>query len=470
MLSATLQLRAAQRATILSALPRRFVPAAAEASALIKLALPLAATQLASIAVFTTDVLMIGRLGAESLAAATVGVTLYYFAWVVGYGPGAAVSAVVAQALGADRDDTDTPRRALHMGVLACFIMSVPLTGLMLAAEPILLALGQPEAVVARAMPYMWALLPWLAMSLVFTALRSFSSAVDAPRAALVVQVLTIGVNALLNYALIYGELGAPRLEMAGAGLATTGSALFSLLALGAWLVLGREARRFALLSELGRMDVARLAELFRLGIPIGLTMLFEATLFQAGTLIVGTFGANALAAHQIALNVASVTFMVPLGVALAGTVRVGLAAGARRRKRTRLAGALTIGGAAALSLVFAVLMWTVPGPIVGLYLDRTDPANAAVVELAVRLLQIAALFQLFDALQVAGNMALRGLKDARVPMVIAGLSYWGAGMPIAIWLAFGAGVGPAGVWYGFVAGLAAAAVGLGWRFHAKTR
>lgn len=447
----------------------RLLPWMEEVRALLRLGLPLAFTQIAQMAIITTDVLVVGQLGSDALAAAALGVTLYYFCWVFGFGPMAAVAPVVAQALGRSPGDRATPRVAVRMGLWASVIVSIPLALPLILGEPILVALNQPPELARLAGPYMHALLPGLVFSLSFGALRVFASAVHAPRAALVILILTIGVNALCNIAFVFGKFGAPELGIVGSGVATTLANIFSFVALLLWTVWAKKTAKYRILKNFWIPDWRRFAELFRIGLPIGATMLFEGTLFQAGVLIVGQFGGQMLAAHQVALNVASFTFMVPLGLAMAGTVRVGLAAGAGDEAGIRRAGLTVMAVAGAISFLSATAMVLWPHEIAALYLDASDPANSPVIETAAGFLLMAAAFQLFDAVQVAGAMALRGLKDTQVPMILAGLSYWAIGMPVALWLSFGAGLGALGVWWGFVAGLAAAALAMAWRFYRLT-
>ncbi|NWH08854.1 MAG: MATE family efflux transporter [Alphaproteobacteria bacterium] len=447
----------------------RLLPWMEDVRALLRLGLPLAFTQIAQMAIMTTDVLVVGQLGSDALAAAALGVTLYYFCWVLGFGPMAAVAPVVAQALGASPGDRATPRVAIRMGLWASVIVSLPLALPLIFGEAILVALNQPADLASMAAPYMHALLPGLVFSLSFGALRVFASAVHAPRAALVILIMTIAVNLFCNIAFVFGRFGAPELGIIGSGVATTLANIFSFAALLIWTVWSKKTAKFRILKGFLTPDWRRFAELFRIGLPIGATMLFEGTLFQAGVLIVGQFGGQMLAAHQVAVNVASFTFMVPLGLAMAGTVRVGLAAGARDEAGMRRAGLTVMAVAAAVSFISATAMVLWPRAIAALYLDESDPANAPVIETAAGFLLLAAAFQLFDAVQVAGAMALRGLKDTQVPMILAGLSYWAIGMPVALWLTFEAGLGATGVWWGFVAGLAAAAVAMAWRFYRLT-
>lgn len=454
------QLKAPARAAVDLAPWRR------ELRALAGLAWPLATTQLAQMAVTTTDILMLGRLGKDALASAALGSTIFYFAWMIGFGPVAALSPMIAQARGRTLAYHGEVRRISRMGLWALILLAPGLCLTLLCAGPILLALRQDPRLAAGAARLVGLFAIGLPFSLVFQALRSIATALGRPRPALVVMTATIAFNALADYALIFGNLGCPRLGLAGAGLATSSSYVFSAAAMALVFRGHPELRRVRMLRRFGRPRWGVLLEIARLGLPIGLTMMFEMMIFNTMTLVTGVLGATPLAAHQIALNVASITFMVPLGVGMAATVRVGAAAGAGDRKGVRRAGY----GAMILALGFisvcGVAMALFGREIAGLYLrSGSDPAGERVRDLAGTLLLVAAAFQVFDAVQVVAAMCLRGLKDARAPMLIAGASYWLAGAPVCLLLAFPAGLGVLGIWIGLAVGLAVAAVSLLARF-----
>jgi MATE family multidrug resistance protein len=270
--------------------------------------------------------------------------------------------------------------------------------------------------------------------------------------------------NAAGDYALIFGHFGLPRLELIGSGISSACSYAFAFLAMVAVVRIMPGLRKYRIFRRFHRLHWDKLREVFRLGMPIGLTMMFEAMLFNAATLIMGTFGTASVAAHQIALNVPSITFMVPLGIGMAATVRVGLAAGARDHEAVKRAGysAMLI-GVAFMSLT-GVLLWIFPDRIAALYFSDTR-ANAEVIALAVVFLHVAAVFQIVDGLQVVSAMSLRGLKDARAPMWIAGASYWIAGFPVCLLLAFTFHMKGLGIWIGLAFALLVAAITMTWRF-----
>lgn len=436
----------------------RLRPWAAEGRELLKLGLPLAATQLAQIAIMTTDIIMIGALGAVPLAAATIGVTLYWFGWLCAFGPIAAVSPIIAQKLGADPSNTEDVRTAVRMALWMSAIVFLPVCLIYLSAPHIYKAMGQPAELIPIASSYLLALAPGLLFSLAFGVLRNFGSALSRTRAVFLISIGMIALNGLLNYAFIFGHFGAPRLEVTGAGIASSISNAIAFAALLAWALRGRGLRRYRLLKDFFVADWAKLRELFRLGVPIGLTMMFEAMLFNMATFLMGRIGTIELAAHQIAMNVASITFMVPLGIAMAGTVRVGLAAGAGDHDSVRRASFSVIGAGLVWMIFCALIIYLFAGPIAGLYFDETDPKNGELLRFATTFLFFAAAFQVFDAAQVTAAYALRGLKDTRIPMLIAGFSYWAVGMPICIWLGFFTPLRGEGIWIGFVVALGLAA------------
>jgi MATE family multidrug resistance protein len=279
-----------------------------------------------------------------------------------------------------------------------------------------------------------------------------------------VVMGLAILFNALGDYSLIFGHFGLPRLGLMGAGLASASSNLFTLVAMTAIALLMPNLKPYRFLHRFVRPHWRSLTELIHLGLPIGVTMLFEVALFNAATLAMGTFGIAALAAHQIAITIPSLTFMIPLGIGLAGTVRVGLAAGAGDTYGARRAGFTAMALGAAFMLCAALVLLLFPHSIAMLWLPDSA-ANRDVLTLAVTFLHVAAAFQLMDGLQVTASMSLRGLKDARGPMWLAGASYWLAGAPMCAFLGFGLGMKGLGIWLGLAFGLLVAAVLLVTRF-----
>ena len=451
---------------------------AAEARELLRLAVPMAATQLAQMIILATDTVMLGHFSKEALAAGAIGNTVFFFIWLLGTGPVSAVSPMIAHVVGrhgaAARKSTRRPpsklgdqrevRLVVRMGLWSVVLMSPPLLTALFFTHDILLVFRQEPQLAADAGIYTAALAAGLPCSLAFQVLRNFSTSLSRPVPPMVVMGLAILFNALGDYTLIFGHFGFPSLGLVGAGIASASSNLFTLIAMTA-IALGMPGlRAYRLLHRFARPHWRSLAELFHLGLPIGMTMLFEVALFNAATLAMGTFGIAALAAHQIAITIPSLTFMVPLGIGLAATVRVGLAAGAGDTYGARRAGFTAMGLGAIFMACAALVLLFFPLTIAMLWLPDND-ANRDVLALAVTFLHVAAAFQLMDGLQVTASMSLRGLKDARGPMWVAGASYWLAGAPMCALLGFGLGMQGLGIWLGLAFGLLVAAVLLTSRF-----
>jgi MATE family multidrug resistance protein len=438
-----------------------------EAGALLRLAVPLAATQLAQMVILATDTVMLGHYSKEALAAAAIGNTVYFLIWLLGSGIPMAVSPVIAHIQGEHGDsgrDTHDVRVAVRMGFWTVALTSLPLLCALIFTRPILIFFHQDAKLAADAAVFMSGLAWGLPFALGFQVLRSFSTALSRAVPPLVVMGLAVAWNATGDYALIFGHFGLPSLGLFGAGVASASSNIFSFVAMLA-LTLGIPAlRRYRVLHRLAHPHWAILRELMRLGLPIGITMVFEVALFNSAALAIGTFGLAPLAAHQIAITIPSLTFMIPLGIGLAATVRVGLAAGAGDRVAARRAGFTAIAMSSLFMCLTAAVLLVWPRQIASLWLPDI-PANADVLALAVSFLHVAAAFQVMDGIQVSASMSLRGLKDARGPMWLAGASYWLAGAPMCALLGFGLHMQGFGVWLGLAFGLAVAALTLGLRF-----
>ncbi|HEX8298517.1 MAG TPA: MATE family efflux transporter [Rubricoccaceae bacterium] len=436
-----------------------------EIRATLVLALPFVLTQLVQMSMSFLDVVMVGRVGTDALAAAVLGSTLYFTLMLVAMGVITAVQPSVAQAVGAG-DDVGAGRAA-RQGLWLAVLLGVPGFVLVGFAEPILRAAGQMPETAALAARYLaaerWGLVP----TLLFTALRGLCEGAARPRPVLVATAVGLVLNVSLNAILIYGLLGAPALGLVGAGWASSIATTVMVVGLGAYVWRG-PLGRFRLFDGIARPDWTALWGLFRLGWPIGINFGLESGLFTVATLLIGRMGETSLAAHQIALNAASVAFMVPLGIGMAGGVRVGQAAGAGDLPAAARAGWASIGLGAASMAASALVFWFVPSLIVWIYAGAD--AEPGLVRQTAALLAIAAVFQLFDGTQAAAAGALRGLKDTRAPMAISAVSYWGLGLGLGAYLLFELDQGAPGMWWGLTLGLAAAAVLLTTRFRRLVR
>lgn len=451
-----------------------------EAKAMLRLSAPIMATQMLWMAVGIADVIMIGTLGAVPLAAVALGSALFYFFFVPAMGFLQAVSPIAAHAIGADGKGldrnlrkaatTDDLRDTCRSGLWVAVLGSLPIILIVLFSETILLALGQDPALAEQGALYNYLRLPALPFVFMLIAMRGFAAAMDRPRPALAIAFVMFSVNVFLNWVLIFGNLGAPALGIAGAAIASAIADLIGFTLMALVFRFDPDFHAVHAMHHFFQVNWSRVREICRVGWPIAVSMSFEVGVFSAAVALIGLFGADAVAGHQIAINVASATFMVPMGIASAAAVRVGYAAGARDPHGMRIAGHAAIAMSATFMLAMGFVMWFAPGVIVSIYVDPDDPINAAAGAFATSFLAVAALFQLFDGLQVSAAGALRGLKDTRVPMLIAGAAYWLIAFPAAAALAFPGELGAVGVWYGLAAGLAIAAVLMVWRFELLTR
>ena len=435
-----------------------------------RLALPIVVTQLAQVSIMTADVVMLGWLGPEALAAGAMGWNLVFIVTIFGFGICMATAPMMAQAIGRGRGKVRDVRRSMRQGFWAAAILALAGWMLLALSAPILLLLRQDAALVAPAAGYVdilaWGVLP----TLWFMVLRQFLAVLERPRAALVVQVLAFFLNVVGNYALIFGHFGMPALGLNGAAVASAVANWFAFLALLGFVLTDRRMRRYRLLGRFWRADWARLRELARLGLPISGVLLLEVTVFAAAVYVLGAIGTEQLAAHQIAIQCASITFMVPFGLAQAATVRVGIAAGAGDRAGVRRAGWAALSLGLAFMAAMALTLWLLRWPIAELFLDASQPQSQRVAQYAVEFLAVAAVFQIFDGAQAIAMGALRGLKDTRLPMLIAALGYWALGFTAGCFAAFVLGMDGLGVWIGLAIGLAVVAALATARFAARER
>ncbi len=427
------------------------------------LAAPLVLGQLSAIGMNVVDVLLAGHFNAQTLAAVAIGTSVWTLAIVAAIGVMLALPPSVAQLAGAGAQDKIGAlfRQALWLALalgLALFIGARQ-------AEPLLRAIGIGLPIVEDAQKFLCAI-SWGAPALTgYFALRGFSEGLALTRPTMYFGFLGLVALAPVGYVLMYGALGLPARGAQGLGMATAIVLWLQLAAFAVYIAARRHYRPFAPFASFDWPRPHAIFALLRLGVPMGVALLMEAGLFVAAALLIGSLGTTMVAGHQVAINVASVAFMLPLGVAMATTVRVGRAVGAGDADGVRYAGFVGIGASLLTQTLSCALMAFFPGAIAALYTD--DPEVAA---LAAQLLLLAAIFQFSDGIQVTANGALRGLKDTTVPMVITVLAYWGIGMPLAYWLGFGLGMGARGIWIGLIAGLTGAAVLLFARFARLAR
>lgn len=436
--------------------PESFAPWRDEARATAVLAWPLILAFLSETGIDVVDIVIIGMLGADAVAAAALGTMSFFLMLLLILGVTLATAPLAAQAMGARQPRQ--VRRVIRQGLWITVLLGLPASALLSMADTVLIAVDQPVAASHAAQAYLnyraWAVIPAVA----FVVLRNFAAVLNRPRLGMWVVLAAIPLNGVLDYGLVLGRFGLPRMEMAGAGLASLIASVFSFLTM-LWIVLSiRPLRRYNILGRFWRPDWPVFRRIFRIGLPIAGLMTMEFGLIMGSLVMIGWTGADALAAHQIAIMLASITFKVPLGISQAATVRVGYAAGRRDPAGIARSGWTAIAMGVAFMALMSVVMWIWPDALVAIFLDRTDPANAEVMALAASLIVVAGFFQVGDGIQTVGAGVLRGLNDTKVPMTFAAFGFWVLGLSSGCVLGIAMGLGAVGVWIGMTVGLSSVA------------
>lgn len=435
------------------------------ATAVLVLGLPIVGSHLAQFAIQTTDTIMLGWHSVEELAAVVLAGALWFTLFILGTGFGIALMPLVsaARSSGDDVEIRRSTRMALWLTAMFCVLVMPPI----LLAEPILLGMGQKPEIAGLAGQYLriagWSIFPALGVNVI----KSYLAGLERTQFVLWLTLSAVGLNAVINYALIFGNWGAPELGLAGAAWASLLVNLFTFTLLCVYAA--RATPEYALFQRLWRADRIGFARVFQLGWPIGLTNLAEVGLFTGAAILVGWIGTYELAAHGIALQVASATFLVHLGMSNAATIRAGKAYGRRDEAELRLGGIAASAISAIMVLITVIVFYLYATPLVGLFVDPSDPVRPQIIAIAAVLLLYAAAFQVADAGQVIALGLLRGVQDTKVPMVMAAISYWLVAMPASYILAFPMGYGVEGVWSGLVIGLSVAFLVMTLRFWRKS-
>jgi MATE family multidrug resistance protein len=428
---------------------------------LFKLAVPVVVVQVGLMAMGVVDVIMVGHYSPADLAATALGNIFVYGIGGFSMGVLMALDPLVSQAFGAR--DMAGVARAVQRGMLIAGILSVPTALLLLAIGPILALLGQPAEVVPLATSYLVINAPGMPAFLAFLVLRHSLQAMGHVRPIVVTIVLANLLNLFLTWVFVFGKFGVPLHGSFGAGLATTIARIA--MAAGLLALSWRVMRPMFVPRRKQAFDLAPMLRTIRIGAPIGGQILLEMGVFSVIALMMGTLGTVPMAAHQVAINVASAAFMVPLGIANAVSVLVGHAIGADDAERARRAASAGLLAGGAFMLLTAATFIAIPGALAAAY-----SSDAGVVAMAALLLPIAGVFQVFDGLQVVAIGILRGIGDTRAPMVVNVLGFWLLGFPASLWLCFRAGLGAPGLWWGLVVGLAAVALFLVMRVGMRMR
>lgn len=436
----------------------------AETQACLHLAIPLAAAQLAQASTNFFDTLMMGWLGTQALAAGALGAVSFSFLVLICSGFLSAVGALAAVAFGAG--DFERVGRLCCQGLWLAAGLSLPLMLFIWHTQGFLEYMGQEPSNIILAETYLRAIVWGFPAALGFTVLKNIVSALNQPHPITLITICGVLINVVGNYVLMFGKLGFPALGLAGIGWASAFSFWVTFAAGIGFILLSPKLNQYRIFQHLLKVDLRIFRELIHTGWPIGILFTVEAGLFSATAFLMGYLGTVTLAAHQIALQTAAMTYMVPVGISFAATMRVGQMIGRKDPAGARLSGYIAIAIGAAFMGCMALLFWAIPEQIVGLYIDVRNPANLNVVKMATNLLGIAAMFQMFDGIQAIAGGALRGLKDTRVPMVIGLFAYWCIGMFSGYMMGLQFQWGGAGLWFGLVLGLAFASVILTWRFN----
>lgn len=431
------------------------------ARAIWTLGMPLILSHLAQFAIHITDTIMLGWYDVTALAASTIASTMFFITFIVGAGFAQAVTPLVAAA--AEENDRVQVRRVPRMGLWLSAIYGAIVTVPFFWAEDILIAIGQDPEVSALAHIYLQIVIWQMIPALIVMVLKSFLAALEHTAIILWSTIGAAVLNPFINYALIFGNWGAPEMGIRGAAIASLSVTIATAVILLMYTL--RRLPQFQLFRNIWRSDAEVMGRMFRIGLPIGLTSLAEGGMFSASAVMMGWISPIALAAHGIAIQLASLTFMVHIGFSQAATVRAGRALGRKDEPSLRRGGLTAIMMSAIFALLTSAFFVLFPEELASLFIDPNAPDRAAVLRVGVSLIIVAALFQLVDGLQVMALGLLRGVQDTTVPMLMATFSYWGVGLPISYVLGFALGLGGVGLWLGLVLGLALAAVLLSLRF-----
>jgi MATE family multidrug resistance protein len=420
------------------------------------LALPVMLSNLGHVLMGVTDTVMVGHLNAESLAAAGLALVVFNVFMLFGIGVSYAITPLVAAAHGEQNNHAIT--ETLRHGLIINIINAAILVGVVEVGKNLLYHINQPAEVVARAIPFLSIIAFSLVPMMIFQTFKHFAEGMSNTRVALVANIL----NIILNYILIYGHWGFPALGLVGSGWATFTSRVFMAVAIAVYIYYIPSFSSFRNGFSFGNYSKRLFSKMLHLGIPSGVQFIFEAAAFDFSLVMMGWLGTKTQAAHQIAINLATLSYMITTGLATAATIRVGYFSGTRDYKNMRLAVYTLLGMALLLMTIFAGIFIIGNNWLPTLYID--DPE---VIPIAASLLVVAALFQLSDGTQVVCASALRGLQDVKIPSLFILISYWIIGLPLGYWLAFKSGYGAIGIWLGLFIGLTLTAAGMFWRLQA---
>lgn len=419
------------------------------------------------------DNVMVGQLGTAELAAVSLGNSFIFIAMSLGIGFSTAITPLVAEADG--EGNVDKGKKAFNHGLFLCTVLGILLFLMIMGARPAMYYMKQPKEVVELAMPYLSLVAFSLIPLIMFQAFKQFADGLSETKYAMYATLLANVVNVVLNYIFIFGKFGMPQLGVVGAAIGTLASRVIMLIFIALLL---RSKEKFKPYVDdnfnFRRLKKAILKKIINLGLPSSLQMFFEVAIFTVAIWLSGVLGKNPQAANQIALNLASMTFMVAIGLSVAAMIRVGNQKGLKNYVELRRIAFSIFILTIFIETVFALIFMLLNKELPKMYLDVNDVQNMAdnaqVISLASKLLLVAAVFQISDGLQVVALGALRGMQDVRIPTLITFIAYWLIGFPICYFLGKEDVYGSVGIWIGLLAGLTASAVMLFWRFNYMTK
>lgn len=453
-------------------MPDRLIPPLwrREFAATLRLAGPLAAANLLQMAIYGVDVIFVARLGATTLAAASLAVTIQGLLLWAQAGMIGAVSALIAEEKGRSRHAVREVRRSVRMGLWLAVLAGLGGMTICLGAGPLMRMTGQDPEISAHALHFLAIIaLSTIPMNIA-AVLRNFVAAVGRPLFATMINAAMIGVQALGNYMLVFGKWGAPEMGLTGSGVATVITSIAFVIAYAIAIRMDRNLRRYRIWGNLWRAEWDRFAALLRIGVPVAVTIVAEAGIFSAAAFMMGAISPLALASHTLALQIASLAFQIPFGVGQAVTIRVGYFFGSGDRAGAGIAGWTGIAIGSGFMLVTASAMLLFPRLLLSIYVDVDAAANAAMIALALQFMIVAAAFQIVDGTQAVAMGALRGLQDTQIPMLYALFGYWVPGFMTALFLGFHTPLQGFGIWIGLAMGLLVVAMLLMIRWMRRER
>lgn len=428
-----------------------------------KLAVPISFGQLGHVMMGVVDSMMVGQVGTVPLAAAALVNGLFFLVIVIGIGVSMAATPLISMAKGAQK--FEECGKTLNHSLIVNFSFSIALSVITYAVSFIIPYLNQPKEVVAEAIPYMQVLAGSVIPFMIFQTYRQFLEGLSIPNPPMVIALSANLTNAFLNWIFIFGQFGLPSLGLFGAGIATTSTRWLMAISLVIFVMKYERVKKYKPTISFSSVDKLLIKKITSIGLPSGFQYFLEVAAFSFAAVMIGWIGSKNLAAHQIAINMASVTYMIILGISAAGTIRVGGFVGENEWKKVRYAGFTALGIAVAIMFSFGIVFILFNNSLPYFYVNDKE-----VISIASQLLIIAALFQIFDGMQASGVGILRGLSDVKVPLIISLLSYWVIGIPVGALLGFYFNLGAVGVWIGLLIGLALLGLTMLFRFHYKTK